>query len=240
MSELRLGRRLRVDGGRRDRTRARCPVGNSGRESECRGCSSSASGSVSRRRSSRPATRSRHSRRRRPRSPRQVTRSRRTATSTRTSSSCRSTRRVTVIRRSADAIEGVVGARPRGMRFPPWAVAGRALRHAARRGLHLLLVGDGRRASALGAVLRASSGTTGRTRPGRRSGSSRFRSRSSRATSRTSSSTATGGRRCPQGSEIRATSSRSGSTSSPTTPIATPARSRCSCFIRRRSAGADA
>ncbi len=29
-----------------------------------------------------------------------------------------------VIRRSADAIEGVVGARPRGMRFPPWAVQG--------------------------------------------------------------------------------------------------------------------
>lgn len=29
-----------------------------------------------------------------------------------------------VIRRSADAIEGVVGVRPRGMRFPPWAVQG--------------------------------------------------------------------------------------------------------------------
>ncbi len=29
-----------------------------------------------------------------------------------------------VIRRSADAIERVVGARPRGMRFPPWAVEG--------------------------------------------------------------------------------------------------------------------
>jgi peptidoglycan/xylan/chitin deacetylase (PgdA/CDA1 family) len=29
-----------------------------------------------------------------------------------------------VIRRSADALERVVGARPRGMRFPPWAVEG--------------------------------------------------------------------------------------------------------------------
>ena len=56
-----------------------------------------------------------------------------------------------VIRRAADAIEGVVGARPRGMRFPPWAVAGRALRDAPRGGLHLLVVRDGRRASALGA-----------------------------------------------------------------------------------------
>jgi peptidoglycan-N-acetylglucosamine deacetylase len=32
-----------------------------------------------------------------------------------------------VIRRSADAIERVVGARPRGMRFPPWAVEGEHL-----------------------------------------------------------------------------------------------------------------
>jgi peptidoglycan-N-acetylglucosamine deacetylase len=29
-----------------------------------------------------------------------------------------------VIRRAADAIESIVGARPRGMRFPPWAVQG--------------------------------------------------------------------------------------------------------------------
>ena len=98
---------------------------------------------------------------------------------------------------------------------------GRALRDAARRGLHLLVVRDGRRAPALGArcgrrpVRRPERGGAGDRR------SSRFRSRSSRATSRTSSSTATAGRRCRRGFGTRATSSRSGSTSSPTTPTAT-------------------
>ena len=212
--------------------------GNSDRGSGFRGCSSCASGSGSPRRSSRPATRRRPSRRRQ-------------------GAIAAAGHEIAahgyvhedfeqlsleeargVIRRAADAIERVVGARPRGMRFPPWAVEGEHFVMLLEEGYtYSSSVMDDVRphwARAAGVVRHDGPNEAGpeialvevpdhvhheRLRVLR---VQRLRT----------------GRRCPRGCGTRATSSRSGSTSSRTTTTATRARSRCSCSIRRRSAGA--